>query len=93
MSQQVLAQALELVLSGSSSGGSKRGRSSSSGGSNGHDSSNSTGTHRIPLPGTSKEDFLVVAEFMYPMAPLPKVSWDNLEVLLVEGRKWSMPVR
>jgi hypothetical protein len=25
--------------------------------------------------------------------PLPKVSWDNLEVLLVEGRKWEMQVR
>jgi hypothetical protein len=45
------------------------------------------------MPGTSKEHFLVVAQFMYPMAPLPKVSWDNLEVLLVEGRKWSKPVR
>jgi hypothetical protein len=45
------------------------------------------------MPGTSKQEFLAVAEFMYPVVPLPKVSWDNLEVLLVQGRKWNIPVR
>jgi hypothetical protein len=47
----------------------------------------------LHMPGTSKADFLVVAQFLYPAVPLPKVSWDNLEVLLVEGRKWEMQVR
>jgi hypothetical protein len=45
------------------------------------------------MTGTSKADFLVVAQFLYPAVPLPKVSWDNLQVLLVEGRKWDMQVR
>jgi hypothetical protein len=33
-----------------------------------------------------------MAQLMYPVLPLPKVSWDNLEVLLVQGRKWDMQV-
>ncbi|WIA18887.1 hypothetical protein OEZ85_003560 [Tetradesmus obliquus] len=55
-------------------------------------SSSSSTLRQLPLPGTSKADFLTVAQFLYPIAPLPKVSWDNLEVLLVEGRKWDMQV-
>lgn len=30
---------------------------------------------------------------MYPVVPLPKVTWQNLEVLLVQGRNWDIPVR
>jgi hypothetical protein len=56
-------------------------------------SSSSSTLKQLPLPGTSKADFLIVAQFLYPVVPLPKVSWDNLEVLLVEGRKWDMQVR
>jgi hypothetical protein len=57
-------------------------------------SSNSSSSTLLQLPmlGTSKADFLTVAAFLYPLVPLPKVSWDNLEVLLVEGRKWDMQV-
>jgi hypothetical protein len=55
-------------------------------------SSSSINTPRIPMPGTSNEDFLVMAQFMYLVLPLPKVSWDNLEVLLVQGRKWDLQV-
>jgi hypothetical protein len=67
-------------------------------GSNRHDSScssscsSSSTLAKLPLPGTSKADFLVVGQFLYPVLPLPKVSWDILEVLLVEGRKWDMQV-
>ncbi|WIA39185.1 hypothetical protein OEZ86_005310 [Tetradesmus obliquus] len=46
----------------------------------------------LQMPGTSKDDFLTLAQFMYPILPLPKVSWDNLEVLLVQGHKWDMQV-
>jgi hypothetical protein len=57
-------------------------------------SDSSTATlKKIELPGTSKSDFLTLAQFLYPLVPLPKVRWDNLEVLLVEGRKWGMQVR
>lgn len=50
-------------------------------------------TKEIQMPGTSKDEFLTLAQFMYPIVPLPKVSWDNLKVLLVEGHKWDMQVR
>jgi hypothetical protein len=77
----VLAQKLQLAQISSSSSSS----------------SNNTGAGAglmlLHMPGTSKADFLVVAQFLYPAVPLPKVSWDNLEVLLVEGRKWEMQVR
>jgi hypothetical protein len=83
----VLAQALELAPSSSkSSSGVKRSNSSGS-------SSSSRPEKKLQMPGTSKADFLVVAQFMYPLMPLPKVSWDNLEVLLVQGHKWDMQVR
>jgi hypothetical protein len=56
-------------------------------------SSSSVTLRQLPLPGTSKADFLVVAQFLYPVVLPLKVSWDILEVLLVEGRKWDMQVR
>jgi hypothetical protein len=77
LSSPVLAHALDLQSTGSSSSSS---------------SSSSSTLKQLPLPGTSKADFLVVVQFLYPVLPLPKVSWDNLEVLLVEGRKWDMQV-
>jgi hypothetical protein len=80
----VLAQAIELAPVSSSS--AKPWSSSSS-------NSSPLPMQKLKMPGTSKADFLVVAEFLYPLAPLPKVSWDNLEVLLVEGHKWDMQVR
>jgi hypothetical protein len=61
--------------------------------SSGSSGGSSANTRRIPMPGTSKEEYLAVAAFMYPVVPLPKVSWHNLEVLLVQGRKWNIPVR
>jgi hypothetical protein len=76
----VLAQALELAPN--SSTGVKRSSSSS----------DPAGTRKLDMPGTSKADFLTIAQFLYPTVPLPKVSWDNLEVLLLEGRKWDMQV-
>uniref|UniRef100_A0A383VMB3 BTB domain-containing protein n=1 Tax=Tetradesmus obliquus TaxID=3088 RepID=A0A383VMB3_TETOB len=56
-------------------------------------SSSSAAMKELQMPGTSKADFLTVAQFLYPILPLPKVSWDNLEVLLVQGHKWDMQVR
>jgi hypothetical protein len=79
----VLAQALNLAPS--SSIGVKRSSSSSS-------NSDPAGTRKLNMPGTSRADFLTIAQFLYPIVPLPKVSWDNLEVLLVQGRKWDMQV-
>ncbi|KAF6256773.1 hypothetical protein COO60DRAFT_1640467 [Scenedesmus sp. NREL 46B-D3] len=66
-----LAQALESAPSSSSSV-----KCSSS-------NSSPAAKPKVQMLGTSKADFLVVAQFMYPIMPLPKVSWDNLEVLLV----------
>lgn len=34
----------------------------------------------IPIEGTSKEDWLTVMAFLYPVVPQPVVSWDNLQV-------------
>jgi hypothetical protein len=72
----VLAHALELLSSNSSNSSS----------------SSSSRLLQLPLPGSSRADFLAVAQFLYPILPLPRVSWDNLEVLLLEGRKWVMQV-
>lgn len=47
---------------------------------------------QIPVNGSTKADFLAVLEFVYPVTPLPKVTWNNLEVLLVESNKWDMQV-
>lgn len=48
---------------------------------------------RIPMTGTSKEDWLTVMEFLYPVVPATEAvpSWDNLEVLLAVADKYSMP--
>jgi hypothetical protein len=78
----VLAQALKLAPSSSSTAGVKR-RSSDSA---------PAATRKLDMPGTSRADFVTIAQFLYPIVPLPKVSWDNLEVLLLEGRKWDMQV-
>jgi hypothetical protein len=59
---------------------------------NSSSSSSSSELLELPLPGTSRADVLTVAQFLYPIVPLPKVSWYNLEVLLLEGRKWDMQV-
>jgi hypothetical protein len=77
----VLAQAIDLAPS--SSIGVKHSSSSDS---------VAAATWTLDMPGTSKADFLVVAQFLYPILPLPEVSWDNLEVLLLEGHKWDMQV-
>lgn len=34
----------------------------------------------VPMPESSRDDFLAVAAFLYPVEPQPMVSWDNLEV-------------
>lgn len=34
----------------------------------------------IPMEGTSREDWLVAMEFMYPVVPQPEVTWKDLEV-------------
>lgn len=48
---------------------------------------------RIPLPGTSRADWLTAMRFVYPaFAPLPVVTWDNLELLLTLGGKYDMPL-
>jgi hypothetical protein len=86
MHSPVLAQAIELAPVSSSSSSSAKPWSSSN-------NSSPLPMQNLKMPGTSKADFLVVAQFLYPMSPLPKVSWENLEVLLVEGRKWDMQVR
>lgn len=50
-------------------------------GSSGEDEGRSDGPLRIPLPGTSKTEWLQVAQFMYPvLVPIPEVSWSNLHV-------------
>uniref|UniRef100_A0A383VQI5 BTB domain-containing protein n=1 Tax=Tetradesmus obliquus TaxID=3088 RepID=A0A383VQI5_TETOB len=75
----VLAQALDLATSSSST------RSTRS-------SSSDPAPKELHIPCTSKADFLTVAQFLYPIVPLPKVSWETLEVLLVQGHKWDMQV-
>jgi hypothetical protein len=47
----------------------------------------------IPLPGTTKEQWMQIAPFLYPPAAVPfeaKVTWDNLEAVLVLGHKYDM---
>jgi hypothetical protein len=34
------------------------------------------------MDGTSKEDWLLVLGFVYPLVPQPDITWDNLEVSL-----------
>lgn len=83
LSSDVLAHAIDALGSShsASSAASRLCRSNSSSGGQ---------RQLLPLPGTTKADFLTVAAFLYPIAPLPKVTWDNLEVLLVEGNKWNI---
>jgi hypothetical protein len=44
--------------------------------------SSSSGPTVIPMPGTSKEDWLTAMRFAYPVVPAPDVTWDNCEVHL-----------
>jgi hypothetical protein len=32
------------------------------------------------MDGTSRDDWLTALSFVYPVMPLPDVTWDNLEV-------------
>lgn len=54
-------------------------------------SSTNTDRVRIPVTGTSKEDWLQLMEFIYPVLPRPQVTWDNLEKLLEVSDKSCMP--
>jgi hypothetical protein len=31
----------------------------------------------IPMPGTSKKDWLTAMQFAYPVVPAPDITWDN----------------
>ena len=43
-------------------------------------------TTNIPLPGVSKEQWLRIAEFLYPVVPSPKIKdWAEAEYLLEVG--------
>jgi hypothetical protein len=60
-------------------------------------SSSSTGDWEgkkvIPLPGTSKQQWMHIAPFLYPPAAdvaEAVVDWDNLEAVLVLGHKYDM---
>jgi hypothetical protein len=47
----------------------------------------------IPLPGTSKQQWMHIAPFLYPPAAdvaEAVVDWDNLEAVLVLGHKYDM---
>lgn len=52
---------------------------------------NDAAVNAIPMPGTSVQDWLEVAAFMYPVIPPAQVKWSNLETLLVLGAKLDMP--
>lgn len=52
---------------------------------------NSRTQSRIPVNGTSKEDWLLAMEFIYPVVPRPEVTWDNAEALSQLGDKYCMP--
>ena len=46
----------------------------------------------LPLPGTTYEQWLQVAPFLYPLTPLPEVDISNIEGGLCRtARLWSMP--
>ena len=34
---------------------------------------------RLPLPGTTYKQWMLIAPFMYPVLPVSEASWDNLE--------------
>jgi hypothetical protein len=36
----------------------------------------------IPMPGTSKIDWLTAMQFVYPVVPAPYITWGNSEVRL-----------
>ena len=45
---------------------------------------------KVPMEGTKSEDWLKIAAFMYPTEQQAKVTWENLEALLVLGTKYDM---
>lgn len=55
-------------------------------------SSNSSTTNRtrVQMTGTSKNDWLMAMEFLYPISPPPVVTWDNLEPQLALADKYCM---
>lgn len=58
----------------------------SAGNASGQQQLNSTDKITIPLPGLSKEQWLRVAAFLYPVVPSPKiVDFDEAEQLLEVG--------
>ena len=48
------------------------------------------GLAEIPMDGTSKEGWLLVMEFVYPVVPAPDMTWQNLEVLIQLGHKYEI---
>eukprot|EP00775_Hariotina_reticulata_P011740 gene11740-11885_t len=52
-----------------------------------------SGMKVIPLPGTTKEQWIQIAPFLYPSAAdvaEAAVTWDNLEAVLVLGNKYDI---
>eukprot|EP00775_Hariotina_reticulata_P011739 gene11739-11884_t len=52
-----------------------------------------SGMKIIPLPGTTKEQWMQIAPFLYPSAAdvaEAAVTWTNLEAVLVLGNKYDM---
>lgn len=54
-------------------------------------SSDISGKIRIPMTDTSKEDWLMAMEYLYPVTPQPVTNWDNLEPMLALADKYCMP--
>jgi len=51
------------------------------------DSSRST----IPIEGLTREEWLQVAGFLYPVVPAPKIKdWQQAEFLLEVGRRYGL---
>ena len=46
----------------------------------------------IPMDGTAKQDWLLIMEFIYPVVPTPRVTLENLEVLVQLAHKYEIPV-
>ncbi len=81
MGSSVLRGALELQAAPDQANGNKDASSASS-----------SGRTALPLPGTTYEQWLQVAPFLYPLTPLPEVDISNIEGGLCRtARLWSMP--
>lgn len=48
---------------------------------------------RIPMPGTKKEDWMLVSAFLYPVLPPSTItSWTQLETLLTVAASFNIPL-